>query len=83
MTPPALIPCRELVELVTAYLEGVLPPDRHAQVEAHLRCCDGCVAYVEQMRVTLDVVGHLAPEDVDPRMEQSLLDAFRAWKTDA
>jgi hypothetical protein len=27
--------CRELVELVTDYLEGRLPPDEHACVDAH------------------------------------------------
>ena len=45
--------CQELVELVTDYLEGRLPDATVAQLEAHLAACDGCTAYIEQMRLTL------------------------------
>jgi anti-sigma factor RsiW len=41
--------CRELVELATEYLDGALPPDRHAAVTRHLDGCDGCVEYVRQL----------------------------------
>jgi anti-sigma factor RsiW len=74
------IHCRQLVELVTDYLEGTLPDATRVRVEAHLATCDGCGAYVAQMRMTLEVVGHLEPEDLDPRVERALLDAFRDWK---
>ena len=75
-----LITCRQLVELVTDYVEGTLPDAARARVDAHLASCDGCGAYLEQMRMTLRVVGHLTPQDLDPRVERSLLDAFREWK---
>ena len=45
--------CRELVELVTDYLEGTLDPARLAALDAHLAGCDGCGTYVEQMRQTV------------------------------
>jgi anti-sigma factor RsiW len=45
--------CQELVELVTDYLEGALDPSRLAALDAHLAGCDGCGAYVEQMRQTV------------------------------
>jgi hypothetical protein len=35
---------------------------------------------VEQMRMTLRVVGHIEPDDLDPDMERELLDAFKDWK---
>ena len=44
------ITCRELVELVTDYLEGALAPADRARFEEHLEICDACVAYVEQIR---------------------------------
>src|SRR3712207_7996415 len=34
--PGMTIPCQEVVELVTDYLEGVLDPEMTAEVEAHL-----------------------------------------------
>jgi anti-sigma factor RsiW len=80
MTPPQPIPCRELVELVTDYLEGALAPETHARFEAHITCCDHCGAYLEQMRVTLRVVGHIDSDELAPDLEQGLLAAFRDWK---
>ena len=74
------LPCRATVELVTDYLEGALPASERARFEAHIARCAHCTAYLEQMRVTLEVVGHLDPGDLDPRMERELLDAFRDWK---
>ena len=43
------IVCKELVELVTPYLEDVLPSNERAAIERHLAECDGCRTYVEQM----------------------------------
>ena len=42
--------CKEFVERVTAYLEGVMPAEERARVEAHLAECDGCSGYLEDMR---------------------------------
>jgi predicted anti-sigma-YlaC factor YlaD len=45
--------CRELVELATEHLEGTLARERRALLDAHLAHCEGCVAYIDQMRVTV------------------------------
>jgi anti-sigma factor RsiW len=76
----AHLSCRELVELVTAYLEGELPVGARKRFEAHLSQCDGCSAYLEQMRTTIRLSGMLSVEDVSPEAEQALLRAFRGWK---
>jgi anti-sigma factor RsiW len=76
-----LMRCRELVELVTDYLEGVLPGVERARFEGHIATCGHCAAYVEQMRVTLTVVGRIDPGTLDPVAEATLLDAFRGWKS--
>jgi anti-sigma factor RsiW len=72
--------CQELVELVTDYLEDALPPEQRAGFDAHLELCDGCTAYLEQMRATITLVGRLTPEDVTPEAEAALLGVFRNWK---
>jgi anti-sigma factor RsiW len=72
--------CRELVELVTDYLEDMLAPDTRARFERHIASCGYCTRYMLQMRETLQVVGHLDPEALDPRVEAELLVAFRDWK---
>jgi len=48
--------CRELVELVTEYLEGGLREDAAARFEAHLEACAACVRYLEQVLETVRLV---------------------------
>jgi anti-sigma factor RsiW len=71
--------CIELVELITGYLEGTLPPDDRARFDAHLGQCEGCRNYLEQMRLTIALVGHLSVEEMSPQEKQTLLQTFRNW----
>ncbi|MEX2227361.1 MAG: zf-HC2 domain-containing protein [Dehalococcoidia bacterium] len=79
MRDAAPIKCRELVELVTDYVEGALSPGARAHFEAHLRGCPWCTRYLEQMRRTIEMTGRLREEDLSPAMRTTLLAAFRAW----
>ena len=74
--------CQELVELVTDYLEDALPSGERRRFERHIAGCDGCTAYVEQLRATLAVMGRLEPEALSPEAERDLLAAFRDWRDD-
>jgi anti-sigma factor RsiW len=70
--------CSELVELVTDYLEDRLAPAERVRFEAHLEICEGCRAYLDQMRATVRAVGRLSePGFEDVRAE--LLRTFRDW----
>jgi len=73
--------CAELVEVITDYLEGKLPAGDRRRFERHLRACDGCDAYLDQMRTTISLSGRLRVEDVPAELEERLLVAFRDWKT--
>jgi anti-sigma factor RsiW len=73
--------CRELVELVTDYLEGALSLTERHRFEAHLGTCTVCPHYVEQLRTTVRIMGRLGEDDVPEPARSALLDAFRAWKT--
>ena len=75
MTPRDLA-CRELVELITDYLEGALPPDEVAAVEAHLAECDGCDRYLAQMRATLHVLGTIPVPTLPDQAVDALMAAF-------
>jgi len=74
--------CQELVELVTDYLEGALPPAERRRFEAHLRGCRGCTAYLDQMQRTIGLLGRLTEEAIAPEARQELLQRFRTWKQD-
>lgn len=73
--------CREMVELMTEYLDGALDPRRHARFERHLAGCPHCRTYLEQVRATIGAAGALREEDVPEPVLAALLDAFRAWKS--
>jgi hypothetical protein len=75
----AELTCRELVELVTDYLEGALMPERRASFEKHLVYCPGCVHYLDQMRQTVELTGTLNEHDLSPDAERAFLAAFRSW----
>jgi hypothetical protein len=60
-TAPADLACRELVDLVTDYLDGVLPPDWRAGFDDHLADCAGCSEYVQQIRRTVEALHSLRP----------------------
>jgi predicted anti-sigma-YlaC factor YlaD len=74
------IACRQVVELVTDYLEGALPDVDVSLFEEHLNLCDGCVSYVEQMRMTIDAVGRIGVEHLPPEIRDDLVEAFRDFK---
>ena len=74
------LPCRELVALVTEYLEGTLAADDRARFELHLGSCDGCSTYLRQMRLVLAASGRLSEETLSPGARDARLQAFRGWK---
>jgi anti-sigma factor RsiW len=77
------LPCREVVEMVTDYLESALSPaDRH-RFEKHLEGCVHCTEYLAQMRETIRLTGRLTPEDLTPEMRTDLADLYRRWRTEA
>lgn len=74
--------CAELVELVTDYLDGSLSDDERGRFEAHLRDCEACTNYLDQIRQTIAVVGRVEPEDLSDEARSELLAAFRSWTRD-
>ncbi|GAA3429052.1 anti-sigma factor family protein [Streptosporangium sandarakinum] len=83
--------CDEVVELVTAYLEGDLDETTRCLFAEHLSGCEGCARYLGQIRATADALGALGasgpgaggepsrpPSDGLPRSaRERLLGAFR------
>ena len=71
--------CREVVELVTDYLDDALGPRAWARLDAHLDGCDGCAAYLQHLRTTIRVAGRLAPGAIPDATMSRLVAAFRSW----
>jgi anti-sigma factor RsiW len=76
----AALSCQEMVELVTDYLEGSLGWRARRRVAGHLRACEACTRYVEQMRETLDLLGTVPVDTLSPEAQSTLLEAFRGMR---
>ena len=76
---PAPIACRDVVEVVTAYLDGALDAREQRRLEAHFAACDHCNAFLAQIRETIAISGSLAPEAVPPAALDALGPAIAAW----
>lgn len=70
------IACRELVELVTDYLEGQLDEGLAAAVAHHLTLCPGCDRYLDQMRETIASLGRVPVESLSAAARAELVVAF-------
>jgi anti-sigma factor RsiW len=71
--------CNELVELITAYLDGALDLQTRARFDMHLLECDGCEHYLQQFRATVHILENIQDE-LDPGFRDKLLAAFRDWR---
>jgi anti-sigma factor RsiW len=82
MSETGEITCRELVELVTSYLEGALPETERVLFEQHLVICRGCSTHLDQMRATQRALRSIGTAHIDPAARDRLLDAFRDWRSE-
>jgi anti-sigma factor RsiW len=73
------MPCQELVEVITDYLEGALPERDRIRFEEHLAICESCREYVAQLERTMEVVGVVREQELDPEVRDGLVAAFRGW----
>ena len=76
------ITCRQVVALVTAYLDGELTRAEHDLFEAHLAECEDCTEHVHQIQATVALSGQLRDEDLDPVAREDLVELYRRWRSD-
>jgi anti-sigma factor RsiW len=72
--------CRELVELVTEYLDGGLSRRDRARFDAHIADCGNCTRYLQQFRETIRLTGTLREDDLSIEAAATLLAQFEAWR---
>jgi len=83
MDAASSLTCRELVRLITEYLDGAMAPRERVEFERHVATCHPCRGYLAQMQRVLQATGRLGEESLTPEAERTLLTAFRDWKAQA
>ena len=79
MLMPKELTCKQVVEIVTDWLEGRMSIDDRTRFEQHLVYCIGCSGYVEQVRQTIALAG-AAREPASAQAQEELVRLFRGWK---
>lgn len=69
--------CRDVVEVVTDYLEDALSTSERAAFEQHLHACPWCLTYLDQVRMTSVAVQTLAEAPLPQVVEDGLRTLFR------
>lgn len=78
--PLAGMSCKQFVEIVTEYLEHQLDEARRLWTDEHLKKCDACRTYLEQMRETIGALRGLADDELDEARRDQILVAMRAGR---
>jgi len=68
--------CRDIVEMVSDYLDEALPAEEQAHVQAHLSTCDGCETVLAQVRQTVHLLGRLEEEHLTDLQRETLRGVF-------
>ena len=64
--------CKECVDLLGEYIEGVLPADRAKALEDHLSTCPPCITFVRTYKATRVLCRHKLAREMPPELKTSL-----------
>ena len=71
--------CRDAVALMAAYLDGALSERDRARLESHLAGCRHCSEYLAQIRVAIDTLGRVGPDDLPEAAVDELVALYQRW----
>ena len=66
--------CHDAIDVLADYLEGALTPDVLARLEAHLRACAPCRAYLATYKRTAELAAKANRVEMPPDVRQRLRD---------
>lgn len=72
--------CKDVVEIVTDYLEGRMGLVDRLRFQLHLGLCTHCRAYVRQMHTTIVALGYLPDGPMPPEVHPDLRKRFANWR---
>jgi predicted anti-sigma-YlaC factor YlaD len=73
--------CREAVEAVTEYLEGMMGLPDWVRFQMHLGLCRGCRTYLRQMKLTVRALRALPAAPPSSAVREELLRRFACRKS--
>lgn len=71
------VDCKETRRLSSDYLEDNLRPSKFAGIQAHLRNCGPCRAFVDTLSSTIGVLSRLPSAPAPSSFKQSLMERIK------
>lgn len=73
--------CKQILELLSDYLDFELPPEACEQIEQHLAGCSPCEEFAESLRRTVALCRTFEPKTMPgPLTEEARTQLEDAWK---
>jgi len=78
--PPRDIGCAECIDLLSDYVDGILPEKQAKALEWHIESCPPCVAFVNTYRGTIDAARKLGDVEIPSELKKRLLAVLKSGK---
>jgi predicted anti-sigma-YlaC factor YlaD len=75
--PPDARTCQQVTALLAEYVAGELDPATTQVLEAHLRACRDCIAFLNTYKTTIDATRTLRYEDMPVVLQDEMLNFLR------
>lgn len=75
--------CRQVITLLTDYIDDALPPPTRERLEAHLAVCPHCTEYLAQLRATIRAAQLIDVDAIDEATKNDLVDLYRRWRAES
>ena len=70
--------CRELLELLSEYIEGELPPELRGEIECHVEECPQCKLVIDTLKLTIKLYNCLEPCTLPEKIKEEVLGKLKA-----
>lgn len=74
-----MLSCKQITELITAYLDGQLGFGDRMRFHMHVGMCKHCRAYLRQMKATVAAVGQLPEQPMPQDVRDEMRKRFATW----
>lgn len=80
--PTGLKDCRNVIDLLSAYLDSDLSEPQRAEIESHMQVCEPCREFLDSLRKTRDGIRGLRESDIPETCRELLRDVLKKMRSE-